>query len=616
MTGKKSLFQVAKALRAVMFTEENQGINHAILKQVGPTKLLRTLAKTVKNVGLRKNFIDLVRFQMGAPTAHFFLSLWETLGKREAIVDGDRRLTFAQMRARVIRLANGLKSLGVKPKDRIAALLYNSAEYFELFYTASIIGAPLPAVNWHLDIREIVKIVNLRNPKILVFDADFTDVILKHRTQMPNVVHFIVTGKSAPSGMIAYEQLISDADDAIPKDVTFLFAMNPYTGGTTGSPKSSNLYDGLSYLLSDIAEAPRTSMNEYVSYLVRQFSFLYYCGGDAISDPKGKNIRSLIPTPMYHAGTAAGYSPCVLLGATAVTMKQFDPENFLAMVEKERISWSFVVPTILQRIIALPDDITKKYDLSAMHTLLCAAAPCPPEVKVKINDLFMRQGAPRPVFHEYYGSSESAVLTLLIPDDYLKKPERIKSVGKPRCGDILIYDEIGKKPMKAGKDGIVLGRSVATLSLTYPGSEKKLKDSQRSVDGKEWYDDALIGHQDADGFLYLTGRIKEMIICGGVNVFPIEIERVLFLHPDIEDCAVIKAPDPDLGEIPMACVKLANGASADEDDVRIFCRENSLSGYNIPKKVTFHEKLPRHIDGKIIKRELEAPLWEGIEKRG
>ena len=115
MTGKKSLFQVSKALRAVMFTEENQGINHAILAQVGPAKLLRALAKSVKNVGLRKNFIDLVRFQMGAPTAHFFLSLWDILGKREAIVDGDRRLTFAQMRTRIIRLANGLKSLGVKP---------------------------------------------------------------------------------------------------------------------------------------------------------------------------------------------------------------------------------------------------------------------------------------------------------------------------------------------------------------------------------------------------------------------------------------------------------------------------------------------------------------------
>ncbi|NOY68708.1 MAG: AMP-binding protein [Deltaproteobacteria bacterium] len=616
MTGKKSLSQVAKALRAVMFTEENQGINHCLLAQVGSAKLMRALAKTVKNVGLGKNIIDLYRFRMGGATAHFFLSLWEVLGKREAIVDGDRRLTFAQMRNRVIRLANGLKSLDIKPKDRIAALLYNGAEYFELFYTASIMGTPLPAVNWHLDIREIVKIVNLRNPKILVFDADFLDDIMMNRSEMPNVEHFIITGKSAPADFISYEQLIADADDSIPEDVTFLFAMNPYTGGTTGSPKSSNLYDGLSYLLSDVAEAPRTSMKEYVSYLTRQFSFLYYCGGDLISDPKGKNIRSLIPTPMYHAGTAAGYSPCVLMGATAVTMKQFDPENFLAMIQKERISWSFVVPTILQRICALPDEITKKYDLTSMHSLLCAAAPCPPEVKTDINRLFIRQGAPRPVFHEYYGSSESAVLTLLIPDDYMANPERIKSVGKPRCGDILIYDEIIKRPVETGKDGIVLGRSVATLSLTYPGSEKKLKDSQRIVDGKEWYDDALIGHQDKDGFLYLTGRIKEMIICGGVNVFPIEIERVLFLHPDIEDCAVIKAPDPDLGEIPLACVKLKDGASATEDEIRIFCKENGLAGYNVPKKVNFLSKLPRHIDGKIIKRKLEEPLWEGLEKRG
>jgi len=299
-----------------------------------------------------------------------------------------------------------------------------------------------------------------------------------------------------------------------------------------------------------------------------------------------------------------------------VTMKRFDPEKFLFLVDRERISWTFVVPTMLQRILALPREITKKYNLSSMHALLCAAAPCPPEVKIATNELFMLQGAAGPVFHEYYGSSESAVLTLLIPDDYRKNPGRIRSVGKPRCGDILIYDDIAKKKAGPGKEGIVLGRSVATLSLTYPGSEKKLKENQRIIDGKEWYDDGLVGRQDEDGFLYLTGRIKEMIICGGVNVFPIEIERVLFLYPDIEDCAVIRAPDPDLGEIPLACVKLKAGASATEDDIKNFCRKNGLSGYNVPKKVKFYEKLPRHIDGKIIKRELEAPLWEGIEKRG
>jgi long-chain acyl-CoA synthetase len=450
---------------------------------------------------------------------------------------------------------------------------------------------------------------------VFIFDADFIDDVISYKDEMPSVEQFIMVGDTPPAGILNYENLITESSNTLPK-TNFIFAMNPYTGGTTGTPKSSNLYDGLSYLLSDVAEAPRTSMEEYLKYLIRQFSYLYYCGGHLIEDAKGKNIRSLIPTPMYHAGTAAGFAPCVLLGATAVPMKKFDPESFLRMTEKERISWSFVVPTILQRILGLPDEVKKKYDLSSMHTLLCAAAPCPPEVKTAINRLFLQQGAKQPVFHEYYGSSETALVTLLLPEDYIKNPERIHSVGKPRCGDLLIYDEIAKKVMETGQKGLIMCRSVGTLSLRYPGTEKKLKESQRIIDGKEWYDDGLIGWQDKDGFLYLSSRVKEMIICGGVNIFPAEIERVLFMNPKVYDAAVIRAPHPDLGEMPLACIQLKEGETADESEIQEYCKDKGLTGLKIPKKVDFYEKLPRRLDGKIIKRELEEKYWKGVEQRG
>jgi len=450
---------------------------------------------------------------------------------------------------------------------------------------------------------------------VLIFDEDFADEIISFKNNMPSVEHFIMVGGNPPGGILDYESLLSESRISLPK-TSFIFAMNPYTGGTTGSPKSSNLYDGLSYLLSEVAEAPRASLEEYVQYMNRQFSYLYHYGGDKIRDSVGKNIRTLIPTPMYHAGTAAGFAPCVMLGATAVTMRKFTPESYLKMVEKERISWSFVVPTIIQRILGLPDEIKKKYDLSSMHTLISAAAPCPPEAKIGINKLFMAQGAKKPVFHEYYGSSESALLTLLLPDDYIENEKRIYSVGKPRCGDIMVFDEIAGQKTKNGKDGMVFGRSVATMSLRYPGTEKKLKDSQRIIDGKEWYDDGLIGHQDDDEFLYLTSRVKEMIICAGVNIFPVEIERVLFMNPKVYDTAVIRAPHPDLGEMPLACIQLKKKETMTEADVQDYCREKGLKGYKIPFKVEFYEKLPRHIDGKIIKRELEEKYWEGYEQLG
>ncbi len=615
MPEKKSLKSVAGAMRHVLLTEENRGLNRSIKNQWGWLNLFKTLGKTFRKGGFMNNMRALSQFQTGSFAANLFISLWESLDTREAIVDGERRFTYTQMHDRVLRLANALQDMGVKPKDRVGCMLYNSAEYLESFYAASIIGAPMPAVSWHQRGKELRDTINLRKPKVFIFDADFAEDVMTYKNEMPSVEQFIMVGGTPPTGILRYDQLFDEYPDTLPK-TNFIFAMNPYTGGTTGTPKSSNLYDGLSYLLSDVAEAPRTSMEEYLKYLIRQFSYLYYCGGHLIKDPEGKNIRSLIPTPMYHAGTAAGFAPCVLLGATAVPMKKFDPESFLMMTQKERISWSFVVPTILQRILGLPDEVKRKYDLSSMHTLLCAAAPCPPEVKTAVNQLFMQQGAPKPVFHEYYGSSETALITLLLPEDYMEKPERIHSVGKPRCGDLLIYDPIAQKTLENGQKGLILCRSVGTLSLRYPGTEKKLKDSQKIIGGKEWYDDGLIGWQDPDGFLYLSSRVKEMIICGGVNIFPAEIERVLFMNPKVYDAAVIRAPHPDLGEMPLACIQLKEGETADEAEIQQYCKEKGLSGFKIPKKVDFFEKLPRHLDGKIIKRELEEKYWKGVEQRG
>lgn len=615
MSGEKSLRSVGKAIRAVRKTEENKGLNRTIRKQWGIWTLLKTLKKTAGMGGFFNNIGAIRRFETGSIAGNFFIALWRSLGSREAIVDGDRRVTFDEMGDRVLKLANALIDLGVCPKDRIACMLYNGMEFFECFYAASLIGAPMPAVNWHLTGQELRETINLRKPKIFIFDNDFADSITDFKAEMPSVEYFVQVGGTPPEGVINFESLVKEAPNTLPK-TNFIFALNPYTGGTTGSPKSANLYDGLSYLVSDIAEAPRASLDDYLYYLIRQYSYLFYYGGDKIKDKNGKNIRSLIATPMYHAGTAAGYAPCIMLGATAVPMRKFDPENYLQLIEKERINWSFAVPTILQRILALPDDVKKKYDLSSMHTLICAAAPCPPEVKVAINELFTQQGAKQPVFHEYYGSSETALLTLLLPEDYREDPERIQSVGKPRCGDVMIYDEIAKKKLEPGNEGLVMGRSVGTLSLRYPGTEAKLKDSQRMIDGVEWYDDGLIGWQDKDEFLYLTSRVKEMIICGGVNIFPIEIERVLFMNPNISDAAVIRGPHPDLGEIPLACIELKKDANMTEAEIQDYCKKKGLGGYKVPQRVEFYEKLPRHIDGKIIKRELEKKYWEGVKTMG
>jgi long-chain acyl-CoA synthetase len=418
----------------------------------------------------------------------------------------------------------------------------------------------------------------------------------------------MVGSDNVPKGVVSYDDLIMKYSASWP-DVNFLLAHNPYTAGTTGIPKSSNFFDSIGFMFSDLAEPPRIDLKSFLSYNIRAISFMYWFGGTEIFDPVDKNIRTLIVTPMYHAGTIAGWAPFILMGATAVIMHKFDPERFLRLIQEERITWTFVAPTILQRVLALTDEVKTRYDLSSMRSLICAAAPCPPQVKSDINQLFMRQGAKAPVFNEYYGSAETAVVTVLLPGDYRENPKRIESVGKPRCGDmrILLEGGVWAKPGEVGK---VMSRTAPTLSLRYPGSEHKLHESITMVDGEEWFDDGLLGYADEDGFLFLTGREKETIITGGVNLFPAEIEMVLFRHSAVFDAAVIRHPHPDLGEVPIACIQLRESEEATEEDILLFCREKGLHGYKVPAKVEFFGELPRHIDGKIVKRDLEKLYWQ------
>lgn len=619
MGAEKSLGGMLRAMPSIVRMEETKGLVKSFVNQWGGWGSTAKIAgkALTGGQGTISNLKDLSGFKVGRVIPNLFLGMWDTFAEREAAVDGDKRYTFREMRARVLRLANTLQSLGIKPKDAVASMLYNSSEFLEVFYSLSLIGATMPFVNWHLKGEELQTTINLRKPKILVFDGDFLDEIVKIKDGLKYTEHLVMVGgpSTVPQGIIPYEELVERAPECMP-EVNFMVALNPYTGGTTGIPKSSNFYDSFGYMLSDLAEAPRVPFERFLEYSVRGFSFFYYYGGTEISDPIGRNIRCLVVTPMYHAGTIVGWAPCMLLGATAVLMRKFDPEEFLRLIEAERISWTFVAPTILQRVLALPEEVKKKYYLGSMHSLICAAAPCPPQVKRDINDLFTRQGARKPVFNEYYGSAETAIVTVLLPQDYKDNPALVESVGKARCGDIRIYMEEEGRWARPGEVGKVMSRTLTTLSLRYPGSEEKLHESIKTIQGEEWFDDGLLGYLDENGFLRLTGRTKEMIITGGVNIYPMEIEEVILRHPAVFDVAVVRLPHPDLGEVPVACVQLHEGRKATGKEIISFCEEQGLHGYKLPARVEFMAELPRHIDGKIIKRELEERYWKGIERKG
>lgn len=616
---EKNFRELLRALPPALRMEEAKGLGRTFREQWGGPKNTRRIVYRIftGGRGLLSNLKDLGKMKVGRIIPNWILGMWDTFPEREAVVDGDKRYTFGELKERVLRLANALQSLGLQPRDTAGVMLHNSAEFLEVMCASSLIGVVNPFVNWHLRGEELVKTVNLRSPKVLVLDAEFSEEIERVRGKLEGVRHLVMVGDGETAGkdVLPYEELLASRPAAMP-EVNFMVSFNPYTGGTTGIPKSSNLFDSLGYMLSDLAEPPRATLKEFARYNFLAFSYLYWFGGERIHDPVTGNIRTLIVTPLYHAGTAVGWSPFFLLGATAVIMRKFDAEEFLRLIEKERINWTFVAPTILQRVLALPEEVKSRYDLSSMRSIICAAAPCPPEVKQATNELFVRQGAPGPVFGEYYGSAETAIITVLLPEDYRENPKRLSSVGKARCGDLRIYIEEEGRWAQPGEVGKVMGRTASTLALRYPGSEERLHESIRLIDGQEWYDDGLLGYLDEDGFLYLTGRVKEMIISGGVNIYPLEIEEVILRHPAVFDVAVVRLPHPDLGEVPVACVQLHQGKAATEEEIIEFCKREGLYGYKLPAKVDFFDELPRHIDGKIIKRELEERYWKEAERRG
>ena len=619
MQAEKTLSGMMRALPPLFRMEEAKGLGRTFKQQWGGGKNTFKIAVKIftGGQGLLKNLQDLSKVKVGKIVPNWPLAMWDTFCLREAAVDGDKHYTYGELKAKVLKLANALQGLGVQPRDRVATMIYNSAAFIEILSATSLIGAPMPFVNWHLKGEELRDTINLRKPKVFIFDIDFLDEILSIKDGLIGIEHYVVLtgGGEPPEGMLSYDELVDKYPVSRP-EVNFLASLNPYTGGTTGTPKSSNLYDSLSYALSDLAEAPRETYENFLPYTIKAFSYFHWFGGDRICDPVSENIRTLIVTPVYHAGTAAGWAPCFMLGATGVFMRKFDAEEWLRLIDRERINWAFVAPTILQRVLALPDEVKKKYHLGSMRALICAAAPCPPQVKRDINELFLRQGATEPVFCEYYGSSETAIITVLLPEDYKDDPARLNSVGRARCGDVGIYVDEEGRWAEPGEIGKVMCRSASTLSLRYPGSEDKLHESIRNIDGIEWYDDGLLAYVDEGGFLYLTGREKEMIISGGVNVYPLEIEETVIRHPAVFDAAVVSMPHPDLGEVPIACVQLHTGKEADEEAVLAFCKQEGLHGFKLPAKVEFFEELPRHIDGKIIKRELEKLYWKDAERIG
>ncbi len=515
--------------------------------------------------------------------ANFFTRYGMYYCDKTAIVFGDKKLSFAAVVERVNRLANGLLDLGVKSGDGVALIANNCSQFLEIFFARYILGALELSVNTRLSPIEWARQINEVKAKTVFIDEQLLEPFFSICSELKGVKNCIAISGSAPN-MIDYEKLISCSSSKEPCiDVEISkhkLRRIMHTGGTTGVPRG--------VMLSTEAD-----MAQIRNILI-----------DLVPDLTSEDVF-LGLQPMYHA-VRAFFFPCWLRGVTQVVVPNFRPEVAFDAIEREKITVIKTVPTMLIRLISSPD--IGKRDLKSVRTIIYGGSPMPVE---KLKDAIRIFGS---VFIQNYGQSESAMtICLLRKEDHVlegdpNKMARLASVGRPYSWvEVKIVDEDGKE-VPRGKTGelIVRGDHNMTGYLGLPEETKKfLRDG--------WVYTRDVAKMDNEGYIFLVGRTLDMIITGGENVYPGEVEQVLYEHPAVMEACVFGIPDEQWGESVTAAVVLKVGKSATEEELIEFCKHR-LARYKSPRTVTLHDSLPKSGMGKILRRELQAPYWKGREK--
>jgi long-chain acyl-CoA synthetase len=305
--------------------------------------------------------------------------------------------------------------------------------------------------------------------------------------------------------------------------------------------------------------------------------------------------RALLPGPLYHSAPNAFALRAGRLGGALVLMPRFDPEEFLRVVQDEKIDTIFMVPTMFIRLMKLPDHIRKKYDTSSLRHIIHAAAPCPADVKTAMIDWW------GPVIYEFYGSTESGAVTFASSEDALKKPG---TVGKIAPGAELRFIGDDGQILPQGEIGEIYSRIAGNPDFTYHNKPEK----RAEIDRDGFITSGDVGYLDADGYVFICDRKRDMVISGGVNIYPAEIESALHALPGIHDCAVFGIPDEEFGEALMAVIEPQPGVVLDLAKVRTDLKK-ALADYKVPKQMEIQSNLPREDSGKIFKRRLRDPYW-------
>ncbi len=497
--------------------------------------------------------------------------------EKKAVIGPARSFTYGELRERARALAKQLYGLGLRPGDQAAVMTYNLPEYDEISQALEYLQVGMVMVGYRMKAPEIEFIVDNSDSKVLIFWHEFADRILPFKERYKKVVAdgFVIFGGSA-EGARDYEELFENPPEADLEGLSASEAVGSsmiYTSGTTGKPKGAARS-------TDFAANP-----EVINYVMKIIGFLNMSPDEV----------HLVCCPLYHSAPSFFNLVSFILGGTSVYQPRFDPIRFLELVDQHRVTSVHLVPTMVARLLQVPDEVTRKLDLSSLRTVICGAAPLFPEYKLAFLDRF------GDCLYEYYGSTEAGVNTFIAPKEMRERPS---SVGRAFAdNELKIFDEMGNE-VPDGERGILYIHNGVLMDGYY----KNPKATVETYRGK-YMTVGDVAVRDADGYIYIVDRVKDMIIRGGANIYPAEVEEVLTGMPGIADAAVVGQPHREFGEIVAAFVVHDERRTVTEAEVREYCAQH-LSNEKIPATIVFIEEIPRTPTGKILKRQLRETLSE------
>jgi len=493
------------------------------------------------------------------------------------IISGDRSISYFEIMQRIAKVAAGFKALGAGETAPVAMILRNDFALFETAFGAGAIGARIVPINWHLKGEEVGYIIADSGAKLLVCHADLLPQIADG---LPKDLPVLIV-RTPPEIAAAYG--VAESTTHIPAGHTDFDTWreqhapieNPpkraltmfYTSGTTGRPKG----------------VKRGTMTPEQAAASERVGAIAY-------GLKPDNQVVLMNGPMYHSAPSSYGLMAFRHGSTIVLEPRFDPEDLLQLIEQHRVTNTHMVPTMFVRLLRLPDEVKARYDLSSLRNVIHGAAPCPVHVK---QAMIKWWGL---VINEYLGSTETGVPIWHSSEEALKKPG---TVGRTIEGGVVrIYRPDGSL-CDVGEPGEIYMRQTSVPDFDYQGRPEARAEAGR--EGLISVGD--VGYLDEDGYLFMCDRKRDMVISGGVNIYPAEIENTLIGMDGVRDCAMFGVPDDEFGERLVGCVELEDGATLSPADIQAYLKQR-LANFKVPKEIHFHESLPRESTGKIFKRKL------------